>query len=404
MGCKNMKKLLMLGGSPAQVIAIKKAKEMGYYVITCDYLEDNPGHQFSDEYHNVSIVDKEAVLTLAKSLDIDGILCYAADSGAPTVAYVAEKLELPSFPYKSVEILSNKDMFRAFLMKNNFNVPKAKGFTTVEEAKSDFHSFTMPVMVKPVDSSGSRGVSVIHSIELLEEKVEEALDFSRAKRFIIEEYIDSQGYQIGGDCFFVDGELVFSRLVNNHFQSNSFVPVGDSWPCNLPVNLQEKINYEIQRLTKLLNMKTGPLIFEALIDNNENVYFIDIGVRNNGELTQAIKQVDSVDLVEYTIKAALNEDCSNLVNIEPSGYGAIYTILNENEGLFKELEIEEGLRRDNLVQSTLINISPGSRIRKDKHIGTLLLKFSSMIEMLEKMDNIKSCIKLVVEDEVTLFK
>lgn len=405
MGCKKMKKILMLGGSFSQVEAIKKAKEMGYYVITCDYLEDNPGHKLSDEYHNVSTIDKEAVFTLAKSLNIDGILCYAADSGAPTVAYVAEKLGLPSFPYKSVEILSNKDMLRFFLKENNFMVPKAKGYTTVEEAKLDFHSFSLPLMVKPVDSSGSRGVSIIHSIEFLEEKVEEALIYSRAKRFIIEEYIEKNGYQIGGDCFFVKGELVFSRLVNNHFRSNSLnevVPVGESWPCTLSLSLQEKINSEIQRLVKLLNMKTGPLIFEVLIDRNENVYIIDLGVRNNGELTQAIKQVDGVDLVEYTIKAALNEDCSDLGNVEPKGYGATYTILNEKEGLFKGFEIEPSLRTDNLMEVNLIHITPGLKIEKNKYLGTLFFEFSSMSEMLQKIDHMNNYIKVIVEDETTI--
>ena len=142
-----MKKLLMLRGSSAQVVAIKKAKGLGYYVITADYLEDNPGHQFSDEYHNVSTTDKEAILNLAKSLHIDGVVCYISDPGIPTAAFVAENLNLPSFPYKSVEILSNKDMFRSFLKENNFNVPKAKGYTSLGEAKVDFHTFTMPVMI-----------------------------------------------------------------------------------------------------------------------------------------------------------------------------------------------------------------------------------------------------------------
>lgn len=400
-----MKKLLMLGGSPSQVIAIKKAKELGYYVITCDYLEDNPGHQFSDEYHNVSTVDKESVLKLAKSLSVDGVVCYISDPGIPTAAYVAEKLGLPSFPYESVKILSNKDLFRVFLQENNFNVPKSKGYSTLEDVKEEFHTFKLPVMIKPVDSSGSRGVSKIYSIELLPEKVQEALYFSRVKRFIVEEYIEKKGYQIGGECFFVNGELAFSRLVNNHFQSNStnlIFPVGDSWPCNLPIHLQEKINSELQRLTKLLNMKTGPLIFEALIDSKENVYFIDIGVRNSGELTQIIKQVDGIDLVEYTIKATLNEDCSDLVNIEPRGYGAIYTILNEKEGLYKGLEIDEGFRKDNLVEATLINILSGSKIEKNKYLGTMLLKFSSMIEMLDKMDNMENYIKVFIEEETVV--
>ena len=400
-----MKKLLMLGGAPSQVVAIRRAKEMGYYVITCDYLENNPGHTISDEYHNVSTVDKEGVLNLAKSLSVDGVVCYISDPGIPTAAYVAEKLGLPSSPYDSVKILSNKDLFRSYLQKHQFNVPQSKGYATLEEAKAEIHTFKLPVMIKPVDSSGSRGVSKIDSIDFLPEKIEEALRFSRAKRFIIEEYIEKKGYQIGGECFFVNGEIQFVRLVNNHFQSNSTdltMPVGDSWPCNLSLFLQGKINSELQRLIKLLNMKTGPLIFEALIDSVGNVYIIDVGVRNSGDLTQIIKQMEGIDLIEYTIKAALNEDCSDLVNIEPKGYGAVYTIINEKEGLFKYLEIEEGLRRDNIVETRLINILSGSKVEKNKYLGTVLLKFSSMTEMLDKMDNMKSNIKVFVEEETTV--
>ena len=92
--------------------AIKEAVRQGCYVITCDYLPQNPGHKFSHEYHNVSTTDKEAVLSLARRLKVDGIVAYASDPAAPTAAYVCEKLGLPTSPYKSVEILSKKHLFR----------------------------------------------------------------------------------------------------------------------------------------------------------------------------------------------------------------------------------------------------------------------------------------------------
>ena len=82
----------MLGGSHFQIPAIKYAKSAGYYVIVADYLNNNPGQKFADEYHNISIVDEEKILALTNKLKIDGILSYAADPGAPTAAYVAEKL------------------------------------------------------------------------------------------------------------------------------------------------------------------------------------------------------------------------------------------------------------------------------------------------------------------------
>ena len=186
-----MKKILLLGGSYFQVPSVKKAKELGYYTITCDYLPDNPGHKYADEYHNVSTTDKEAVLKLAKKLNIDGIVCYASDPAAPTASYVAEKLGLPGHPYKSVEILSNKDLFRKFLAENGFNTPFAKGYTNVENAKKDWILFKKPIMVKPVDSSGSKGITKIEHIEELDNAFEYALNFTRAKRIVIEEYVES---------------------------------------------------------------------------------------------------------------------------------------------------------------------------------------------------------------------
>lgn len=118
-----MKKLLILGGSRYIIPAIKAAHQLGVYVISCDYLPDNIGHHYSDEYHNISIIEKEKVLELAGRLHVDGILSFATDPGVEAAAYAAEKLGLPTSPYESVHILQNKNLFRAFLKEHGFNVP-----------------------------------------------------------------------------------------------------------------------------------------------------------------------------------------------------------------------------------------------------------------------------------------
>src|SRR4028119_940970 len=97
------KRILFLGGSVFQLAPILYAKQQAHYIITCDYLPGNPGHQYADEYHNISTTDKEAVLVLAEQLGIDGIVAYASDPSAPTAAFVANSLNLPGNPYKSVE-------------------------------------------------------------------------------------------------------------------------------------------------------------------------------------------------------------------------------------------------------------------------------------------------------------
>ncbi|BDH61223.1 carbamoyl-phosphate-synthetase [Lysinibacillus sp. PLM2] len=403
-----MKKLLMLGGTQFQIPAIKKARELGHYVITCDEFENNPGHKYAHEYYSINIFDKDAVLTLAKELNIDGIIAYLSDSLAPIVAYVGEKLGLPSNPYKSVEIISNKEKFRNFLANNQFNVPKAKGYNSYEEVKREIDHFKLPVIIKPVDSSGSRGVSKIESIELLKENVENALSFSRAKRFIVEEFIENFGYQVAADGFSVDGELIFWCFGNGHFSPkyinpvNPFVPVGSSWPSNMPERIQIKIHGVIQRLITLLNMKTSAYNFDIQVDQQENIYIVDIGARNGGnKIPEIIKYATGVDLIEYSIKSSLGEDCNDLTMIKPIGYWCSYLINSQNDGILKDIVIDEELKKTNLVEYELL-INKGEKVSaytgSNHKLGTMILKFSSMSEMLEKIANMNNLLEVKVED------
>ena len=214
------KKTIMLwGGSAQQIIAIETAKRLGYRTILCDFLPDNPGQHYVDTFYLVSTTDREAVLEVARKEQIHGILAYASDPAAPTAAFVAEKMGLPGSPYASVELLCNKDQFRKFLADNHFCTPKAKGYRSVDEAMTDIASdvFTMPVIVKPVDSSGSKGVGRIDTLAQAQVALDYAMSFSRDKRIIVEEYVEMFGYQIAGDGLSIDGELVFRYFANDHF-------------------------------------------------------------------------------------------------------------------------------------------------------------------------------------------
>lgn len=396
-----MKRVLMLGGSAFQVPSIITAKQMGLYVITCDYLPENPGHKYADEYYNVSTTDLDAVLELARKLKIDGIVCYASDPSAPTAAYVAEKLGLPGNPYKSVEILTNKDFFRRFLKENNFKVPKAGGYSSLQSALNEFDTFKMPVMVKPVDSCGSKGVSKIESKDELAGAVENALNYSRCKRFIIEEYVEKNGYQIAGDGFSVDGRLVFRCFANEHFETysaNPFVPVGESWPYIMPKEIHDKVHAEIQRALTLLDMKTGAYNFDIRIDDNNDVYLMEIGPRNGGNLIpQVTRYATGVDMVKYTIMAALGEDCSSLKMEPVEGFWSCYMIHSNRDGILKRVVIAPELKEKNIVELDVMS-KPGDTISAFKGgngtFGTMILKFSSQEEMLEKMDHMERLVKV----------
>lgn len=399
-----MKKVLLLGGSAQQIPSILTAKKLGYYTITCDYLPENPGHKYADEYFNISTTDKEAVLELAIKLQISGIVCYASDPAASTAAYVAEKMGLPTNPYKSVEILANKDLFREFLQKNNFCTPLAKGFSSKEKAFEVIKEFKFPILVKPVDSSGSKGVALIKNEEELSEKIDGALVYSRCKRFILEEYVEKYGYQVAGDGFSVNGKLVFRCFANDHFDAktnNPFVPVAASFPYFMPERVHEKIHQEIQRLMDLLHLTTGAYNYDIRIDKDENVYLMEVGPRNGGNyIPQVIQYATGVDMVEYTIKAAMGEDVSELRMVEQNGYWAYYSVHSYRAGKLKEIHIDANARKNNIIES-YINYKEGDMIPdytgSGGTLGIILMKFDSMEQMLDMMDHSDKWIEVIVE-------
>ena len=398
------KKVLMLGGSLYQTYAIKEAVRLGYYVISCDYMPNNPGHRYSHEYHNVSTTDKEAVLALAQKLNVDGIVAYASDPAAPTAAYVCEKLGLSTSPYRSVEILSNKDLFRDFLQEHGFNCPKAMGFSKYEDALAHIDEFRMPVMVKPVDSSGSKGISKMLDKSQLQDFVEEALKYSCSKRFLIEEFIVKKGHQISGDAFSVEGKLVFHCLGNEFYDSNcdkDFAPLGECWPFQMDYKYIKDLVGQLQRLITLLNMKSTAYNVEAIVGTDDKVYILELGARSGGSLIpQVTEYATGVNMVTYVIKAAMGEDCSELKQVEPKGCWSNYMVHSNATGKFKNIEFDASFKQKHLVD-WVTDIKEGDPVHKFRDaqdcIGELILKYDNMEEMFDVIVQMERFINVIVE-------
>ncbi len=400
------KKLLLLGGSAQQIVAINTAKRLGYETVLCDYLPDNPGQFFADSFYQVSTTDKEAVLNVARQENVSGILAYASDPAAPTAAYVADKLELPGNPYKSVDILCKKDKFREFLKKNGFFTPNAKGYSDVTDALKDLADdfYNLPVIVKPVDSSGSKGVGLISSIDEAADKIECAISFSRTKKIIIEEYVEKYGYQIAGDGLSIDGKLVFRCFANDHFDHkcrNPFVPVAASFPYNMPEEIHRKVHNEIQRLLSLLDMKTSTYNFDLRIDKDFNVYLMEVAPRDGGNyIPDVIKYATGIDLVEYSVKAAMGDPLHISDIIPQKGFWAYYAVHSYKQGILDHIWISQDVIDNHIVENHIIKV-PGDQIEEftgaNTTLGILLMKFENMEQMLHMIDHSEEWIDVVIK-------
>ena len=399
-----MKKLMLLGGMRYLVPVIEAAHKLGVYVITCDYLPNNIAHKYSDEYCNVSILEKDKVLEKAKELKIDGILSFACDPGVVTAAYVAEKMGLPSSgPYESVEILQNKGKFRKFLTENNFNVPVAKQYTDIETALNDTEMFNWPVIVKPTDSAGSKGVTKVEEKDKLKDAINYALKFSHSNEFIIEDFLEKVGDSSDCDSFSIDGKLKFVSFSAQKFDENCenpYTPAAYTWPASISKIHQEELTNEIQRLLTLLNMKSSIYNIETRECTNGKAYIMECSPRGGGNrLAEMIRYMTGVDMITNIVKSALGMELDVIEQKEIKDNWAEIILHSEKEGTFEKLWISEEIS-SNIVENDLW-IETGTHVGgfsgANEAIGTMVLKFDSEIQMNNVLNNQNNYIKVIVD-------
>ena len=381
---------MLLGGMRYLLPVIEAAHKLGAYVITADYLPGNIAHKYSDEYVNVSIIDRDAVLKVAREKQINGILSFAVDPGVVTAAYVAEKMGLPSSPLKSVEILQNKDKFRDFLQSNGFNCPWHKGYTSREEALNDFSQAdnmegrNFPVIVKPVDSAGSKGCKRVDSYDGLSDAIDGAMAESHSGRFIIEQFLEKVGSSSDTDSFSIDNELVLCSFNCQHFDvksANPYTPAAYSWPSDMPDSAQNELRGEIQRLIKLLDLGTSIYNIETRMASDGKPYIMEISPRGGGNrLSEVLKLATSQDLIANCVRGALSLPLQSMSDPVYNGAWAEFIVHSNKAGKFASLEIDSYVAEKHLVQNDLW-VKAGDIVAEftgaNQTLGTLVLKFDS---------------------------
>lgn len=395
---------MLLGGLRYLLPVIEAAHKQGYYVITADYMPNNIAHKWSDEYCNVNIIDKEAVLCEAQRLNIDGIMSFACDPGVIAASYVQNKMGLPSFgPFESVEILQNKDKFRTFLSKNGFNVPKAKGYDSVETAMKDTHWFPWPVIVKPTDSAGSKGVTRVDSAEDLMPALELAMRQSFSGNIIVEEFIEKQGCSSDTDSMSVDGKLVFISFCAQRFDSeasNPYTPAAYSWPSTFTKEQEEYLVSEIQRLITLLNLKTVVYNIEVRVSKEGKPYIMELTPRGGGNrLCEMLRYATGVDMITAITRTMVGDPILETIEQKPyNGHWAEIILHADKNGIFDHIEIHDDMR-SKIVEDDLW-VEKGDEVNAfegaNNAIGTLVLRFDTSEDLEKAIIHQREWLRIVV--------
>ena len=381
------KKIMLLGGVHYLLPLIRAAHEQGYYVITADYLPDNIAHKYSDEYVNVSITDKEAVLKAAQEHQIDGIISFGVDPGVVAAAYVQEKMGLPSMgPYESVVILQNKDLFRAFLQEHGFNCPKSKGYGTIDEALKDTYWLTWPMIVKPTDSAGSKGVTRVDSISEYETAVKYAFEKSIKGHIIVEQYLEKVGCSSDTDSFMLDGQFRFVSFNAQRFDAdaaNPYAPSAYTWPSTFP-EYEAYLTSELQRLMDLLHMQTSVFNIETRIASDDKPYIMECTPRGGGNrLCEMLRYATGVDMITAQVRAAVGDSVEGIEQKPYNGHWAEIILHAPKAGRFAGIEIAESLPAEVVERDLWVkeNDAVESFRGANDAIGTLVLHFVDKEEM-----------------------
>ncbi|WP_074598597.1 ATP-grasp domain-containing protein [Sediminibacillus halophilus] len=306
----NKRVLMILGGSFGQIEVIKTAKRLGLTTLVLDMNPRAVGFQYADYYEVVSTTDFMGVEKVAREYGVSGILTVSSDIAVPTVCYVNERLGLPNQGWGIAEAVTDKTIMRERFKKAGVSSPEFFIFTREDNLLEIKEKITPilkkhPLIVKPSDSSGSRGVQKISSTSDLMGAINYAMKFSRNKVVIIERFI--KGLEIGAQSLSVSGEMELCFIHNDKLSEN-MIPIGHSLPPSLNENQISKIKKECEKALTSLGITNGPSNIDLIIDDFGIPYVVEIGARIGAtKLPEIVKYHSGVDLIELAIKLAIGE-------------------------------------------------------------------------------------------------
>jgi len=387
------KKMLIAGGGYADIPLVQAAKALGFHVITSGNRRDDPGHRYSDECRLADYSDETAMLRLARDLRIDAICAGCNDFSALSSAYVAERMGLPGHdPSETARIIHHKDRYRQFARMHGIPTPHARGFSSIEEALGELHGFRYPLIIKPVDLTGGKGISRIARADQASKALETAFHRSHAKRVVVEEFIE--GSRHGLSTFIRDGRVVFYFSDDEHYFLNPYLVSAASTPGTMPAQAVKDLCRTAETIASLLSLENGIFHIQYILGQDGPV-IIEICRRAPGDLyIRFVHLATGVDYPAAIVRAASGMDCSDLTRTDPAGYFTRHCMMTSRAGVVRGLVIDPAVQGDIIEQ--FMWWKAGDRVDDflTHKFGIVFLRFNSMGEMLRKTDDMQNLIRV----------
>lgn len=389
-----MKKIMILGAGIYQVPLIRTARRMGLYTIVVSIPGDYPGFALADKIYELNTRDKEAILAAAEKEQIDGICTSGTDVAVSTIGYICEKMHLSGIPYEAAKILTDKAKMKDAFRQGGVSAADGMRVRSAEEAQKAAEQLGYPVVVKRVDSSGSRGITVVEHSGQIEEAYENARNGSARDYVLVEKFL--RGTEIGVDGFVQNHKLVFlaphTKFV--YRGAHTTVPVGHAFPYGCSGALREEIARQMQLAVTASGADQCSVNADVFVDG-EKVWIIEMGGRTGATcIPELISTYYGFDFYEQMIKSALGEEtdfqqtesCPCMAKLLLSPVSGTITQIDRDqverlrqEGLELVLDYPEGHEVSAMADGT-------------DRIGHVIVKTGREAELDEQMKRVYRCI------------
>ena len=374
-----MKKLAILGASYLQVPLILKANEMGLETHVFAWEEGAVGKELASYFYPISILDREAILLKCKEVGIHGITTIATDIAMPTVNYIAKALDLIGNSEQATLVSTDKYEMRKALSSKNVSCPRFS-FYEVDNFQND-EIFEFPLIVKPTDRSGSRGVTKVNRIAEVNPAIKKALENSINKRVIVEEFIKGRN-EFSIECISYKGEI-YPLVVTDKVTTGApyFCEIEHHQPAQISDDLKNTMFQMTIDALKALGLENGASHTEIILDENGNCNIVEVAGRMGGDFigSHLVELSTGFDFLQATIDVSLGDfDFSRYFKLIKNQFSGVYFLsgkqgriveINDNSHKISEVKYCVSLSR---IGDLVDGIVDGS----DKRIGVVV--YSSM--------------------------
>lgn len=403
------KKMLLLGGGHAEIPLIQAAQSLGWYVITTGNDRKGLGHPYADKNVFVNYSDKDAMLELAKNEGVQAVCSGCNDFALLSTVYVCEKLGLPGHDSYATSLeIHHKDKYRALATRLGIPTPRAFVVRSVADFEAATTQLTFPIIVKPVDLTGGKGIHRAATADEARVAYKDACSRTRQDHIVVEEFV--QGSNHGFSAMLVKGKVAFAFSDNEQYYINKYMVSGANSPSTSSGKTLAMLREYSERITQELHLVDGILHIQYIERADGTPVIIEICRRPPGDLyIKFVKYATGIDYPKFIVMAETGEDISDIADVPTQGYWLRHCIMADCQSGERTAsgDICEGIVRDvtfapeiqgNIVEKFLW-YKPGEVVA-DKltyKAGIVFFKFDTLTEMQDKTVRMPDLARIIAE-------